>query len=45
MAKTVDKISVVRVYNTYTPRDSQLCMGKYKAYSYTNMLQERARKI
>ena len=29
MAKIVVKISVVRVYNTYTPRDSQLCMSKY----------------
>ena len=37
MAKTVVKISVVWVYNTYTHRDSQLCMNKYK----THMLQEQ----
>ena len=34
MAKTVDKISVVRVYNTYIPHDSQLCMSKNKAYMH-----------
>ena len=32
MAKTVVKVSVVQLYNTYSPCDSQLCMG--------NMLQE-----
>ena len=30
MAKTVVKASLVGVYNTYIPHDSQLCMGKYK---------------
>ena len=28
MAKTVDEIAFVRVYNTYIPHDSQLCMSK-----------------
>ena len=32
MAKTVVKISVVRVYNTNTPHDSQLCMTNIVAF-------------
>ena len=36
-AKTVVKASFVRVYNTCTPHDSQLWMGK----TYMNMLQEQ----